>query len=210
MYAYNIAGMVLSGIVASCIVILSNMIIHRKQINDSITSKTISCLTGLFSDYKKVMRKTNKALKEAKKLEGYIKDCKQNNNFSNFNKNYYSKKYDNFREFHYFFELLGSLASQKEIRKSAFWHYFTFPIEYFMKTKNTRELIRNNNCLPSHAESFCWLFAFYNNQKRIHKEGWIVNGGARCAFSNNEVKKFTGCRYKEFEYKQCWWCSLRN
>jgi hypothetical protein len=212
MYAYNIAQMILSGVVASCIVIVSNLIIHRKQINDSITSKTISCLTGLFSEYKEVMKKIDKALGEAKTLELYLKEYekKEENRFSDFNKEYYSEKYANYREVHYFFELLGSLAIQKEIGKSTFWNYFTFPIDYFLKTKVTRELIRKNNCLPSHAESFCWLFAFYNDHRRKNKEKWISNGKALNVFRDCEVENYTGSKYREFREKRCCCCRLKR
>jgi len=184
---------VLVGTATVAVAIFAVMIhkwIHQNEKNDSITSKTISCLIGLFPEYKETMKKINNALEEAKELKKFLGDCE--NNFSEFNNNYYSPKYDNFRDVHYFFEMLGSLVTQKEINRHTFWHYFTFPLDYFMKTRDLRMIIIENNCLPTYAQNFCRLFIFYNEKRKKDGEKWVVNGKTYDPFDEEDVLYYTG------------------
>jgi hypothetical protein len=174
--------------------IIITMLIHRYEKNDNIETKTISSLTCLFSEYKDTMKIINKALEEAKNLEMYLLKCKKKGNFSDFNKKYFSSEYDCFRDVHYFYELLGSLLSKKEIVRHTFWHYFMFPIEFFLKTINIRTIIWGNNCLPSYAENFCSMFIYYNTERQKDKCYWIVNG-KKLDFDDDKVKYYTGPFY---------------
>jgi hypothetical protein len=135
---------------------------HRNRKKENVVTKTMICLTDLFPYYKDVMKEINEALTAAKSLEKYLEDCEDRKDFSHFNEEYYSVKYFSLLDVHYFFELLGTLLRQKEINKNTVHHYFSFPIEFFIKTENMRKLIHANNCLPSYAENFCWIFLFYN------------------------------------------------
>jgi hypothetical protein len=111
-FIIDVLGVVFSGILAFFAIIW----IYRNQNNDSVTSKTISCLTDIFPEYKETMKKINDALESSKKLVQYFEKCEQEKrNFSDFNKEYYSEKYDSLRDVHYFFELLGSLIRQKKL-----------------------------------------------------------------------------------------------
>jgi hypothetical protein len=167
--------------------------VYKYQKKDSKTTKTMTCLTYLFSDYKETMKKIPAALTEAKELKKYLSEC-INTNFSHFNEVYYSKNYDNVRDVHYFFELVGSLIRAEEIERHAVWHYFSFPIEYFMETKDIRNLITTNKCLPSYGENFCSLFSFYDKEKKKSKKPWIKNGEA-FFLTEEEVKEYS-CGYE--------------
>ena len=178
---------------AAVLAMIVSIITILRQVKDNKTSKTMICLTELFPAYKEVMKNISKALDESRILLQYLEDCKaKNNGFSDFNSNYYSPKYDNFRDTHYFFELLGVLARQAEVNKIKIWRYFTFPIEYFIKTKNIREMIWDNDCLPSYAENFCQLFIMYNTFRKKHGIKWIYNGKKEEPFDDNGVKELTG------------------
>ena len=172
------------------ITIILSVMIHKFQKKDSKTAKTMTCLTELFAEYKATMNKIPKALTESKKLKNYLSEC-INTNFADFNEVYYSDEYNNFRDVHYFFELLGTLIRVEEIDKFAVWHYFSFPIEYFMETKDIRQLITTNNCLPSYAENFCCLFLFYDKHKKKNDKPWIKNG-ERFFFTEDQVKEYSG------------------
>ena len=167
-----------------------SMKIREFKKKDSLIEKTMTCLTDLFAEYKETMKKTPEALTESKKLKNYLSECIKTG-FDKFNEVYYSCEYDNLREVHYFFELLGTLIRQREIDEFAVWHYFSFPIEYFMETYDIRKMITTNNCLPSYAENFCCLFLFYDEHKKKDKQPWIKNG-KRFFLTEDEVKEYSG------------------
>ncbi|MDR1903637.1 MAG: hypothetical protein LBQ88_15330 [Treponema sp.] len=153
--------------------IILSIWIHKSGKKDNAMSKTMACLIDLFSEYKKTMRNINKALAESKKLYVYLKQGK----FSDFNKVYYTKEYETFREVGYFFELLGTMVRRNEIQSESVIHFFSFPIEFFRNTKKIRDIIRKNNCLPDYWNNFCYLCALYNEVKMIYTvRGWTVNG----------------------------------
>jgi hypothetical protein len=153
--------------------IVVSIIAYMHVKKDSSTSKTISCLTDLFSEYKMVMRNINTALLESEELLKYL----EKKDFSDFNKVYYSGEYKTFREVGYFYELLGTMTSQNEINKESVLHCFSFPIEFFRKTKKIRDIITGEKCLPAYWENFQYLCALYNAIKEKNGDGgWIVNG----------------------------------
>jgi len=193
------------GIVATIILTLLAIKLS-KQFNrisnrDSITAKTISCLTNLLDEYKKAMNLLSEAYLQSQELLDFMLKGIKNNNLSEFNKEYYLEKYQSFRQVHYFFELLGSLMKQNEIEKETFWQYFTFPIEYFQKTRDLRMLITDKKCLPSYAESFCWLFVYYNEWRKKHKIEWYINGEG-VEFNDYKASDLVGKNYKEYK-EQC-------
>jgi hypothetical protein len=181
-----------------------SIIVYRTGKKDSITSKTMTCLTDLFSDYKDTMKKINEALNLSEELRNYLKECKDKGGvFSDFNKVYYDKKYDAFRDVHYFFELLGTLIRQKEINKNTVWHCFSFPIEFFMAAKDIRDTIKNKKCLPGYAENFIWMFLFYDDRRKEKKEKWIINGEEKY-FTDKEIEEYScGYEFPEFKNKKC-------
>ena len=176
------------------ITIILSVTVHKFQKKDSKTSKTMTCLTDLFPEYKETMLKIPAALKESKELKKYLCECLNNKDFSTFNETYYSPNYKNFLDVHYFFELLGTLIREEEIDKYAVLHYFSFPIEYFMETKDIRNLITINKCLPSYAENFCCLFLLYDTQKKEKRKPWIKNGEA-FFFTKEETEEYA-CGYE--------------
>jgi hypothetical protein len=187
----ELAKFIIETVFMGLLSILLSIIAYRNGKKDSMTSKTMTCLTELFSDYKDVMKKINKALILSEKLRKYLKKCKaKGDDFSDFNKVYYDKKYDTFRDVHYFFELLGTLIRQKEINKNTVWHCFSFPIEFFMMTKDIRDIIKNKHCLPAYAENFIWMFLFYDARRKEKKEKWIINGKEEY-FLDEEIKEYS-------------------
>jgi hypothetical protein len=170
--------------------------LHVKK--DSSTSKTISCLTEFFPEYKKVMSNIDKALSESEELFAYL----DKKDFSDFNKVYYSEKYKTFRKVGYFYELLGTMVRQNEINKEFVLYYFSFPIEFFRKTKKIRDIITGENCLPDYWGSFCYLCAFYNEEKKSNDVGgWIVNGEI-IVLSNAERKELPRLTRKDVGFLQ--------
>jgi len=115
---------------------------------------------------------------------------------------YYSGKYENFRRVHYFFEMLGSLMNQNEVRKETFWRFFSFPIDYFIKTRNVRMIISDQKCLPSYAENFCWLFVYYNEYRKKYNKKWILNGEYKDVFNDYDASFLIFRNYKEYK-EQC-------
>jgi len=192
----KIFGTVISIILAFIAVNISIWIYKSKK-KDSKTTKTMTCLTDLFPYYKEAMKNINKAFKESKNLEKYLNNCKLKEDFSKFNKEYYSEKYDCLREVHYFFELLGTIIRKNEIDRSTAWYYFIFPIEYFIETKNIRDDIMNYFCLPSYGENFCWLFKFYNDFRNKYNKKWFING-EEISFNDKEAKEY----YKNFNFNE--------
>ena len=188
---------IFSSVVLAILGVVISIIFHRKQAEDSKTAKTVTCLTVLYPEYKKIMKKIYSALKEAKKLKKYLEKCKENQCFASFNKKYYSKNYNSLRKVHYFFELIGVLARQDAISKNTLWHYFSFPLEYFIKTKDIRKLIWDNYCLPSYGENFCRLFVMYNDARKKAGMKWICNGKKIKPFNEAKVIEFTG-NYNKF------------
>jgi hypothetical protein len=188
---------VVSTVVIAICTTLILLWIHRNEKKDSTTAKTIACLTGLFTEYKAVMGKINNALTVSDDLFKFLKECETNDSFAEFNKVYYSEKYNDFREVHYFFELIGTMIHQEEINKYAVWHYFSFPIEFFMKTVNIRYLIILNKCLPSYAENFCLMFRFYNDEKRRNGNKWIENGKSFDLDAKEVVYYSCGYKFKK-------------
>jgi hypothetical protein len=139
---------------------------------DNTTTKTTACLTDLFPEYKKTMSNINKATEEAEKLY----DNLMKGGFSNFNEFYYTDEYKNFRETGYFFELIGTMVRRNEIQAESVVHCFSFPIEFFRRTKKIRDIISGKNYLPDYWNNFCYLCALYNAAKKFIIGGWIVNG----------------------------------
>ena len=175
--------------------VLITIWIHLSEKKDSSTSKTLTCLTDLFSEYKNVMRNINTALAESEKLYEYLKQ----GNFSDFNKVYYSKEYETYREVGYFFELLGTLVKLNEINRRSVVHCFSFPIEFFMKTKGIRDIIRQKKCLPDYWGNFRYLCAFYNGVKKSTDKGWVVNGEI-VNLSEEELKELPFIEEKNFSF----------
>jgi len=198
----NIIGVLFTGVFAvalAAFAIRMKKWIYGNEKNDSITAKTITCIINLFPKYKKTMKMLNNGLNESKELEKYLNECKLKNNFSTFNSVYYSPAYDNFRDVHYFFEMLGSLSNQHEVNKETFWRFFSFPIAYYMETRNVRILIRENNCLPSYADNFNWLFMFYNHKRKNSRKKWIFNGNAREPFEGDDITYYVGKDFNKFD-----------
>ena len=189
-------------VVEIVISVLLTILIYQNERKGGKTSKTMSCLTELFSHYKDTMKKINQALEESKELEQYLKDCSQKNEFKDFNDVYYSPKYDTFRDVHYFFELLGSLTREDEIDQFTVWHYFSFPIDYFLKTKNIRYLITLHNCLPSYGENFCCLFLFYNDRRVKNGIPWIANGEDFILSVEQAIELSGGYQFKKEEKRK--------
>jgi hypothetical protein len=152
--------------------IILSIWIHISGKKDSTTSKTTACLIDLFSEYKSTMSNINKALKESEKLYS----CLEKGEFSSFNEFYYTEEYKNFREVGYFYELLGTMTRRNEIQEESVVHFFSFPIEFFRKTKKIRDIIREKNYLPDYWNNFCYLCALYNAAKKYTTGGWVVNG----------------------------------
>jgi hypothetical protein len=187
------------GLTSSAIYI--SVLIYKNERIANKTSETTDCLTDLFSEYKETMKKLNKALELSKELEKYLEECIRRDDFSDFNKEYYSPKYDPLRDVHYFFELLGAMVKNGEISEYAVQHYFSFPIEYFMETKNMRSLIENYNCLPSYGENFCRLFVMYDSSKRERGKQWIKNGKG-FTLSKDEAKDYLKGIWRDDEIEE--------
>jgi len=195
---------VIASVALAILAVLISKRIHDNEKKDSITTKTISCLTSLFVEYKKTMCLINEALKQGKELISFLHG-KEKEDLYIFNEIYYSEKYNALREVHYFFELIGSLIKQDNIQKNTFWQYFSFPIEFFMETAKLRTYIKEKNCLPSYAKNFCFMFLYYNDWRNQNNMDWIVNGKKR-RFSDEELIEYTGDFYylfkKEIEKKR--------
>ena len=191
---------VVATIILTISVIILTTRIHKNETKGSITSKTISCLTSLYDEYKKTMGNINEALEQAEKIKIFLQEYKESN-FSDFNEFYYSDKNKKFRNVHYFFELLGTLIKQSLVERETFWDYFTFPLDYFRKTKDVRILIWEKKCLPTYAENFCWLFEYYYDYNVQNNGGMWVSNGEKFSIEINEVKELTGPFYNKFKKK---------
>jgi hypothetical protein len=191
----KILDILFSGVVIAIISIW----IHKSEKKDNSTLKTMSGLTDLFSKYKKTMRNINTALAESEELYKKLSVCLENEDFSGFNKLYYTDEYKKFREAGYFFEMLGTMVKRNEIDPVSVIHCFSFPIEFFRKTKKIRDIIREKNCLPDYWANFRYLCAYYNGAKISTARGWIVNGEI-ILLSDKELEELPVIDEKYFRY----------
>jgi len=194
-------------IILSIIAIIISVFVFIYEKKDRKTLEALSLLPNFFSEYKDVMSKINEALIASDKLKVFLNDCVKKNNFSEFNKVYFSEDYKTFRDVHYFFELLGAMFRKKEINRNTVWKYFAFPLEFFIKTRDIRCIINKNNCLPTYAENLIWLFLFYDNIVKKSKisrfskieYNWALNGEI-INFDDNVLCEYI-CKYKWHEFK---------
>jgi len=194
-------------IILSIIAIIISVFIFIFEKKTKKTLEALSLLPDFFFEYKRVMSKINEAIIASDKLKVFLNECEKKNDFSEFNKVYFSEDYKVFRDVHYFFELLGSMFRKKEINRNTVWQYFAFPLEFFLKTRDIRCIINKNNCLSTYAENIIWLFLFYddivkkskNNKFSKIKYNWALNGET-INFNDNILCEYI-CKYECHEFK---------
>ena len=79
---------IIATIALTLLAVRLSILFHKNTNTDSITTKTISCLTGLLPEYRETMGILNEAYAESQELEKYLLKCLEDHNFTDFNKEY--------------------------------------------------------------------------------------------------------------------------